>query len=78
VFVHGWDLDTATGQSAALDARLMAACRRIIEPQLDLFRQAGAFAAELPAPPDATAETRFPAMLGRSDDHPGTRLTRSG
>jgi len=78
VFVHGWDLAIATGQSAALDTRLMEACRRIIEPQLDLFRQAGVLAAELPAPPDATAETRFLTMLGRSNDHPGARLPRSG
>ena len=78
VLIHGWDLAIATGQSAALDTRLMEACRRIIEPQLDLFRQAGALAAERPAPPDATAETRFLAMLGRSNDHPGARLTRSG
>jgi uncharacterized protein (TIGR03086 family) len=78
VFVHGWDLATATGQRTALDARLMAACREIIEPQLGLFRQAGALAAELPVPPDATAETRFLAMLGRGNGHSGARRTRSG
>jgi hypothetical protein len=54
----------------------MEACRRIIEPQLDLFRQAGVLAAELPAPPDATAETRFLAMLGRSNHHPGPGTRR--
>ena len=37
----------------------------VIEPQLELFRTAGAFAAELPVPPDATPQTRFLAMLGR-------------
>jgi uncharacterized protein (TIGR03086 family) len=66
VFIHGWDLAAATGQSTALDARLMEACRQIIEPQLELFRRAGALASELPVPPDATPETRFLAMLGRS------------
>ena len=66
VLIHGWDLATATGQGTALDARLMEACRQIIEPQLELFRRAGALAAELPVPPDATAQTRFLAMLGRS------------
>jgi uncharacterized protein (TIGR03086 family) len=65
VFIHGWDLATATGQGMVLDARLMEACRQIIEPQLELFRRAGAFAAELPVPPDATPQTRFLAMLGR-------------
>jgi len=65
VFIHSWDLATATGQDTALDARLMEACRQIIGPQLELFRAAGALAAELPVPPGATAQTRFLAMLGR-------------
>jgi uncharacterized protein (TIGR03086 family) len=66
VFIHGWDLATATGQDTALDARLMETCWQIIRPQLEMFRQAGALAAELPVPPDATPQTRFLAMLGRS------------
>src|SRR5215470_5738435 len=66
VFIHGWDLATATGQDTALDPDLMEACRQVIEPQLELFRAAGAFAAELPVPPDATPQTRFLAMLGRT------------
>src|SRR6266516_403371 len=65
VFIHGWDLATATGQDTALDPDLMEACRQIIEPQLELFRAAGALAAELPVPPDATPQTRFLAILGR-------------
>jgi len=52
-------------QDTALDPDLMAACRQIIEPQLELFRAAGALAAELPVPPDATPQTRFLAILGR-------------
>ena len=66
VFIHGWDLAFATGQSTVLDARIMETCRQLIEPQLELFRRAGALAAELPVPPDATPQTRFLAMLGRS------------
>jgi uncharacterized protein (TIGR03086 family) len=66
VLIHGWDLATATGQGTALDARLMETCRQIIRPQLGLFRRAGALAAEPPVPPDATPQTRFLAMLGRS------------
>ena len=67
VFIHGWDLATATGQRTVLDARLMEACRQIIEPQLELFRRAGAIAPELPVPPDAAPQTRFLAMLGRTE-----------
>ena len=44
VFIHGWDLATATGQDATLDAGLMHACRAVIEPQLEAFRGAGALA----------------------------------
>jgi uncharacterized protein (TIGR03086 family) len=65
VFIHGWDLATATGQDTALDPDLMEACRQIIEPQLELFRAAGALGAELPVPPGATPQTRFLAILGR-------------
>jgi uncharacterized protein (TIGR03086 family) len=66
VFIHGWDLATATGQGRALDARLMQTCRKIIEPQLETFRRADALAAGLPVPPGATPQTRFLAMLGRT------------
>jgi len=66
VFIHGWDLAIATGQDTALEPDLMEACRQIIEPQLELFRAAGALAAELPVPPDATPQARFLAILGRA------------
>jgi uncharacterized protein (TIGR03086 family) len=41
VFIHGWDLATATGQDPALDADLMEACRHVVELQLELFQEAG-------------------------------------
>ena len=66
VFIHGWDLATATGQDTTLDAGLMQACRAVIEPQLEAFRGAGALADPLPVPPGADAQARFLAMLGRA------------
>jgi hypothetical protein len=63
--LHALALD-ATGQDTTLDADLMAACRQVVEPQLELFRGAGAFAGPLPVPPGATGQTRFLAMLGRA------------
>jgi uncharacterized protein (TIGR03086 family) len=66
VLVHGWDLAVATGQDYALDSELMEACQQIIEPQLDGFRSAGALAPEVAVPADASAQTRFLAMLGRT------------
>ena len=66
VLVHGWDLAAATGQHYALDPELMQACQQVIEPQLDAFRSAGALAPPVAVPADASAQTRFLAMLGRT------------
>ena len=66
VLVHGWDLAVATGQDYALDPELMEACQQIIEPQLNGFRSAGALAPQVAVPADASAQTRFLAMLGRT------------
>jgi uncharacterized protein (TIGR03086 family) len=65
VFIHGWDLAVATGQDTTLDAGPLEACQQILEPQLEAFRQAGAFGGEVDMPPGASAQTRFLARLGR-------------
>jgi uncharacterized protein (TIGR03086 family) len=65
VFVHGWDLAKASGQSTALDPDLLDACRAAIEPDLEAFRGAGALGAPLDVADDADAQTRFLAELGR-------------
>jgi hypothetical protein len=44
----------------------MQACQQIIEPQLDAFRSAGALAPPVAVPDDASTQTRFLAMLGRT------------
>jgi uncharacterized protein (TIGR03086 family) len=66
VLVHGWDLAVATGQDYALDPDLIQACRQIIEPQLEAFRSVGALGPEVAVPADASAQTRFLALLGRT------------
>jgi uncharacterized protein (TIGR03086 family) len=66
VLVHGWDLAVATGQDYAIDPDLMQACRQVMEPQLDEIRGAGALAPEVAVPADASAQTRFLALLGRT------------
>ena len=66
VLVHGWDLAMATGQDCTLDPELMEACRQITEPQLEAFRSAGALGPEVAVPADASAQTRFLALLGRN------------
>src|SRR5215472_4941999 len=64
VFIHGWDLATATGQDSSLDPELVEACREVLAPQLELFREAGAIGEVLPVGPAASAQTRFLAALG--------------
>jgi uncharacterized protein (TIGR03086 family) len=66
VLVHGWDLAMASGQDYALDPQLMQACRQVIEPQLEAFRSAGALGPEVAVPADASAQSRFLALLGRT------------
>ena len=66
VLVHSWDLAVATGQEYTLDPELMEACRQVIEPQLEAFRGAGALGPEVAVPADASAQTRFLALLGRN------------
>jgi uncharacterized protein (TIGR03086 family) len=65
VLIHGWDLATATGQATALDNDLTEACRKVTEPQIDMLRASGAFGEGRSAAPDASAQARLLAMLGR-------------
>jgi len=66
VLVHGWDLAMASGQDYPLDPQLMQAGRQLMEPQLEAFRSAGALGPEVPVPADASTQTRFLALLGRT------------
>ena len=66
VLVHGWDLAVATGQDYALDPHLVQECRQVIEPQVEAFRGAGALGPEVAVPADASEQTRFLALLGRT------------
>jgi uncharacterized protein (TIGR03086 family) len=66
VLVHGWDLAKATGQDATMDPVLAQACWEVLEPQIDMFRQVGAFAAPADIPPDADPQTRLLLAVGRT------------
>ena len=75
VFIHGWDLAAATGQDTTLDSGLMEACREVIEPQLELFRQAGAIGQALPAVPGRNRPDPVP---GRARPQRMTPVTALG
>jgi uncharacterized protein (TIGR03086 family) len=65
VLIHGWDLAKATGQDTTLDPGLVAACTRIVEPQLEMLQASGAFAPASAMSADADPQARLLAWLGR-------------
>ena len=72
MFIHGWDLATATGQDRTLDPELMQACRAVIEPQLEDAPSAPAPSpGPLPVPPGAGAQVIGLAMKIHVTPGPG-------
>ena len=65
VLIHGWDLAVATGQDTTLDPALVDALLEVIEPQAEMLRASGAFGPAVETAPDADAQTRLLAVLGR-------------
>ncbi len=63
--IHGWDIAKATGQNTQLDPELVEACLPIAEQLTNQFRTAGVFGDNLPIDPDADAQTRLLALVGR-------------
>src|SRR5262245_3337552 len=43
VLVHGWDVAVSTGQPAALDPELVAACWEAVQPDREMMAASGAF-----------------------------------
>ena len=63
--IHGWDIAKATGQDTRLASQLVEACLPIAEQLTTQFRSAGVFGDDLPVDPDADAQTRLLALVGR-------------
>jgi len=61
---HTWDMGHALGQEVRLPAELVAASDDWARAHV--VRAPGFFGPELPAPPDADAQTRMLAFLGRT------------
>ena len=64
VFIHIWDVAKATGQDAALDPELVAACYAVMEPGRDRRRGSRGFASEVEVSQDAGLQSKLMAMLG--------------
>ena len=65
VFVHGWDLATATGQDTTLDPELVEAAHELLVAEADLVRASGMFGDDLSVPADASRQVRMLAFIGR-------------
>jgi uncharacterized protein (TIGR03086 family) len=65
LLIHGWDIATATGQDARLDADLVQACLPIAEQLTAQFRSAGVFGENLPVSADVDPQVKLLALVGR-------------
>jgi uncharacterized protein (TIGR03086 family) len=66
LFQHGWDVARASGQQIDFDADVTRAANATAQMMpAEQVRVAGVFAAEGSCPPDASAEDRLAAFLGR-------------
>ena len=68
MLIHGWDVAKASRQDAALDAALVDVGLPLAEEVASLAAGSGAFAAPVPVPDDAPAQTRLLAFVGRRAD----------
>ncbi len=68
LLVHGWDVAKASRQDPALDTALAEMGLPVAEEAMHLAAGSGAFAAPVPVPADAPAQTRLLAFLGRRAD----------
>lgn len=66
VLVHTWDLATATGQDASIDADFAAGMYEGMLPMDDLLRQGGQFGPRVAVPDDADPVTKLIAFTGRT------------
>lgn len=65
VFMHTWDLATATGQTHGLDPDAAAALLAGMEPMDEVLRQSGQYGPRVDVPDDADAVTRLMGFVGR-------------
>src|SRR5947208_6479043 len=66
LFQHGWDVARASGQHIDFDANVTEAANTTAQMMpAEQVRVAGVFGAEGSCPPDASAEDRLAAFLGR-------------
>lgn len=63
--IHAWDLARGIGADDAIDPELVTFARDFYAPQVELWRQAGAFADAVETPAGADPQSKLLAMVGR-------------
>jgi uncharacterized protein (TIGR03086 family) len=63
---HGWDLAKATGQDTTLPSDLVSEAMALAVPMDDLLRTPGVCAAAVGVAPDASAQDKYIAFMGRT------------
>ncbi|MDO9456665.1 TIGR03086 family metal-binding protein [Nocardioides sp.] len=71
VFMHSWDLATATGQPHGLDQDAAATMLAGMEPIDEMLRQSGQYGAKVDVPADADPVTRLMGFIGRDPGRAG-------
>jgi uncharacterized protein (TIGR03086 family) len=66
VIIHSWDLARAVGGEDRLDPALVAFVDGFLSPQIDAWRNAGAFGPAVDVGTDADVQDRLLAQTGRS------------
>jgi catechol 2,3-dioxygenase len=77
VFVHGWDLASATGQDATLNPELVDILYAEWQPREQMVRGSGQFGQAVDVPDDTATQTKLLALLGRRQPAP-TRAKELG
>ena len=65
VFLHAWDLASATGQQIDLGAERCAAMLAGMEPMDEMLRQSGQYGPKVEVPADSDPQTKLMAFIGR-------------
>jgi uncharacterized protein (TIGR03086 family) len=65
VFLHSWDLATATGQELRLDPAYAEQMLRGMEPMEEILRSSGQYGERVPVPEGSDVQTRLVAFIGR-------------
>jgi uncharacterized protein (TIGR03086 family) len=65
IWMHSWDLAKALGRTPDLDQDRCAAALAAMEPMEQMLRDSGQFGPAVPVDPDASAQDRLMAFIGR-------------